>query len=224
MPRIALALVEHAADVVVVTEYRRTTGGQIRGVLSEHGWAHQLSTEPGARANGILIASRSPVEPAPPGADAPARRDRWAEVTLPELGFSLAGVHVPDGSDRAERVAYWSSLVAVARRRRAEPFLMIGDFNTGRHGIDEAGRTFTCAGMMGRLSSFGFVDAWRSRHADTREFTWFSGKRNGFRLDHAFISRPLAGRLSSAWYSHSERESGLSDHSVMVVGLDGAPG
>ncbi len=60
---------------------------------------------------------------------------------------------------------------------------MIGDFNTGQHHLDEAGATFTSAQQFEELLAQGWVDAWRSRNTDAREFTWLSpGYQNGDRL------------------------------------------
>jgi exodeoxyribonuclease III len=219
MPGIALALVEHGADVIVMSEVRSTTGGQIAGALADHGWRHQLRTEAVPGRNGMLLASKQPLK-AVQSADAPAAAGRWVEVHLPDLGVHIGGVHLPDGSHHRARREYWGALVATARRLRETPAVLIGDFNTGRHLADEEGSTFSCAEMMGRLAALGFVDAWRARHPGEREFTWFSHKGNGFRIDHAFVSPALAGRLRGAAYSHSERENGLSDHSAMVVELD----
>src|SRR5438045_4049374 len=66
-PAIALSLLEHRADIVVLTEFRRTTGGQIAGVLFDHGLRFQHSTDPAQGTNGLLIASRTPmlIEPGP---------------------------------------------------------------------------------------------------------------------------------------------------------------
>ena len=67
----------------------------------------------------------------------------------------------------------------------------------------------------------GWVDAWRDRNPEGREFTWFSPRpdQNGFRLDHAFLSPTLASRLRDVRYDHSTRESHASDHSALVVDL-----
>jgi exonuclease III len=40
---------------------------------------------------------------------------------------------------------------------------------------------------------------------------------NGFRIDHALASAPLAGDATRCYYSHAERESRLSDHSALLV-------
>jgi exonuclease III len=101
---------------------------------------------------------------------------------------------------------------------QSEPTLLIGDLNTGRHGIDETGKTFNLPDRFERLSE-KWIDAWRHVHGDKREFTWFSRSGNGFRLDHAFVNDSLSARLAGVEYSQVEREEGISDHSVLVVNI-----
>ena len=98
-----------------------------------------------------------------------------------------------------------------------EQSLLLGDFNTGRHFLDERAKTFYCAEYFDRLENLGWVDAWRSRNEGTKEFSWFSNAGNGFRIDHAFVSSDLNKRIQSVTYDHSVREAGLSDHSALVV-------
>jgi exonuclease III len=41
-----------------------------------------------------------------------------------------------------------------------------------------------------------------------------------WRIDHAFVSPPLADAVRSCRYSHAEREQGLSDHSMLINEID----
>jgi exonuclease III len=72
---------------------------------------------------------------------------------------------------------------------------------------------------MDRMDAIGFRDLWRHRYPDGREFTWYSHRGNGFRIDHAFLSPSLANRAGAVRYSHEERLAGLSDHSVLLLDL-----
>ena len=98
------------------------------------------------------------------------------------------------------------------------PTIVIGDFNTGLHHVDEAGATFHCASEFGRLAQAGWVDAWRLVHGDVREFSWYSTAGNGFRIDHAFVTPDLASQVVGAAYDHSTRK-GLTDHSGLTIDL-----
>ena len=100
--------------------------------------------------------------------------------------------------------------------------LLIGDFNTGRFHEDEAGATFACSDRFEALLGQGWVDTWRSRNPEAREFSWYSrGWNNGFRLDQALASPSLDAQIKAVSYSHPEREAGISDHSMMIVDVNG---
>lgn len=224
MPRIALALVEHGADVIVLTEFRTHTGGQIRSILADHGWCHQRCTNPGKGQNGVLLASRFPVEdaflPVPRTFFSGVCARRWVDVSIPSIGLDLAGVHVPCSGRDSTRAAYLKGLLEAARERVSRPFVLLGDFNLGRHRLDETGETFQNTPALGKLATLGYIDVWRHLHPEGREYSWYSHEANGFRIDHAFVSPVLAGAVESAWFSHEERDAGISDHSALVVTLD----
>lgn len=236
MPEITLTLLEQAADIVVLTEWRKGTGGQISGVLGDHGLKHQYSTDPPKGSNGVLVASRHPMvvtEETEEGAGLfqtttrtglaahqKARRRRLVEAEVPALGLTVIGVHVPPDGPGTGREAVFQALVAAARRRRDEGCVLIGDLNAGRHFLDETGATLTCTRLMGALAAMGYADAWRVIHGEKREFSWYSHEGEGFRIDHALVSGCLSRSVKSCWYSHNEREMNLSDHSLMVLCLE----
>jgi exodeoxyribonuclease-3 len=60
---------------------------------------------------------------------------------------------------------------------------------------------------------------WRHRYPDGREYSWFSTRSNGFRIDHAFLSHPLAARPGAIHFSNEERVAGFSDHSPLILEL-----
>jgi hypothetical protein len=46
---------------------------------------------------------------------------------------------------------------------------------------------------MDRIAEIGFCDLWRRRNPEVREYSWFSTRGNGFRIDHAFLSPVVFG-------------------------------
>ena len=70
---------------------------------------------------------------------------------------------------------------------------------------------------MDAIERIGFRDLWRQRYPERREYSWFSTKRNGFRIDHAFLSQRLAPFVGTIHYAHDERVAGLSDHSPLIL-------
>lgn len=239
MPEIVLTLLEHAADIVVLTEWRNHIGGQINGILADHGLRHQAHTNPPKGVNGVLIASRVPFDtPATeqssswfgnPGSRPSrsglashdrARSRRFLEVELAELPLRIIGVHVPCDGTGLGREAVFQEAVSAARRAKDGNCVLIGDLNAGRHFLDEEGATFTCTRLLGEIATMGYADAWRMLHPSDREYSWFSHEGSGFRIDHAFVSAPLREHVKCCEYSHNERENDLSDHSLMVVEID----
>ena len=97
--------------------------------------------------------------------------------------------------------------------------LAVGDFNTCRPYLDEAGAIDRTAHYMDKLDEIAFCDLWRRRNPELREYSWFSTRGNGFRIDHAFLSDALAARAGIIRYSHDERLAGLSDHSPLILDL-----
>jgi exodeoxyribonuclease III len=67
-----------------------------------------------------------------------------------------------------------------------------------------------------------WVDAWRKFHRKPSyvDYTWYMPGGKGFRLDYAFLSPKLGDKLKAARYSPLERESGLSDHSMLIVEIN----
>lgn len=225
MPEIALALLEQAADVIVISEYRSTMGGQLRALLAEHGWEHQRCTEPARGKNGMLLASRLPLLPEPPTTRPrpdPPVDGRWLHAAIDTPSpIHLIGIHAPDGhGDPTLQTAYWRYLVETACAHKDDACVVMGDFNTGRHKADEEGKSFRCTSLLGLLCTYGYTDAWRSLHPQTREYTWFSHKGGGFRIDAAYVSAPLAGRLTGARHAQELRAAGISDHAPVVIELN----
>jgi exonuclease III len=184
-----------------------------------HGFVHLSAPELGAGQNGVAIFSRWPTAPAvnDPPTGVPPRR--WHEVTIPDVGVTVAGFHGPLENDPYRE--WWLSVRAAAAKRVGDSFLVAGDFNTGQSVIDAPRDPFYCAEHFDALQDLGFVDAWRTQNTSRREYSWFSRRAgkdlNGFRLDHMLVSPSLAARIAKASYSHSDREQGLSDHAPLLV-------
>lgn len=234
-PKIALHLAELDPDVVVLTEFRRTTGGQIAGVLFDRGLCHQLSTDPARGKNGVFIASRTPIEPGVPVAD-DSFKDRWLDVRLCGINCWLTGIHAPDtrrsdAKGLQRQAAYWQHLVALSESRKQERMIIAGDLNTGRHRLDEAGETFAGSWFLGRLSTMGYRDAYRLLEPIKHAATWSSRTGSGFRIDAVWVSSMLRNSVQSVWHGNQCKNENASDHVPVIVefggvfqGLFGVPG
>ena len=231
-PRIVEAITANNPDVIALSEFRTKPGAHLCAALASRGRQYIESTNPEGRENGVCVLSRTPMVLARPCASPPESRVRWLDVDFPDHGFGIGVLHIMCSSTKLKdhlpgeaKARFWNSVLTAAEARLDEPFLFVGDFDTGAHHIDEAGKTFKCAEQFGKLSALGWTDAWRARNPGKTEWTWYSklkggARGNGFRLDHAFATPSLRPRIASCRYSHSEREAGVSDHSLMIVEVD----
>jgi len=213
--RIADALKRHDADIVVLSEYRGgPSAPRLVAALHALGYRHATTLVPPPGRNGVLVAARHPF-----------REHGAVEVGLPEpyrmvsvdfATFRLLGIYMPN---LLAKIPYWEALIAALSPPSANRALAIGDFNTCRAYLDEVGAIDATAHYMDVIEQIGFRDLWRHRYPDRREYSWFSTRNNGFRIDHAFLSQELAACAGTVHYSHEERIAGLSDHSLLILEL-----
>ena len=217
LARIIAAIAQHEADVLVISEYRGgDSGTRLRAALAAAGYAHVTGATPPAGGNGVLIASRQAFDDG--GALTDIVPEPYRIVRAYFGALRIYGIYMPN---LLKKVPYWQALIAALA---AEPLqaeaLAIGDFNTCRAYVDEPGAIDACAHFLDEVAAVGFCDLWRQRFPGGREFSWYSTRGNGFRIDHAFLSLALAGRAGEIRYSHDERTSGLSDHSALLLELE----
>lgn len=217
IPAIAEFLGQSDADILVLTEFRAGRPGEkMEAALETLGYRNRWRSVDMPKTNGVLMVSRlggTPLELAVDGEN--GRRILGCRVA----GIDIYGVYFALGPGKlglfdfiAGRSAFWVR----------QPALILGDFNTGRHKLDEAGATFHLTDRFEALVRVhGWTDAWRHLHGDeAQEFTWYSPRGNGFRLDHVFASPPVMERIRQVRYDHSTRPD-LTDHSAMIVDVDG---
>ena len=210
---IAGAIATHQADVLVLTEYRSgVAGAALRAALRDMGYAWMSPVLPPPGRNGVLIAAKTP--PRGCGIVTESVAEPWRLVTANFGPARVFGVYMPN---LKAKIPYWEALIAAAAPHAGKRALAIGDFNTCRAFVDEAGATDVTAPFINRIEDAGYRDVWRDRFPDGREFSWFSHRGNGFRVDHAFASRGLSSRIGEIRYSHAERAPGLSDHAALVL-------
>ncbi len=225
---IAAALAAWQADVITLSEFRRTEASRwLAEHLHELGYVHQRMAETPSNAhNGVFIAARQPMS-AVRCAAAPSEPGRWLMVRF-EAPYPLqVGVmHIPN-QVTGRKGDFHEAVLEVARRWRNKPAIMLGDTNSGRINLDEENPVFNAAthAWFDHLKARGFEDAFRFHHGDRREYTWYSPNAgNGFRLDQAFLSRPLMSRLRSVRHEWArpdpdDRRDVLSDHAALIVDL-----
>jgi exonuclease III len=224
--RIGARLVAWAPDVVALCEFRGTPpSAALSTALAEYGLPHQCTTAMGP-VNGLLLASRWPLRRVQGRAE-PAEPGRWmvADVAAP-TPFTAGVMHVPNRVSGRKDVFY-AEVLAIVRRWRRGPAVLLGDTNSGRPELDEQVPVFGPreVAWLDALERCGWVDAFRALRGRARAYTWYSPNgRNGFRLDQAFVNRALQPRLKGIAYDWGARRRtrgghALSDHAALVLEL-----
>ena len=206
------------ADVVALSEVRAQSIAAILEPLRDV-YPHQLTSDVGRQRNGMALLSRHRVE-APEVSSRAEPPWRWLEWYDTMLGTSVLTVHIPMSVGNGRQTqTFWSEVLRWCGRNGARA-MVLGDLNTGLHHVDETGAFFSCHQEFRALSNDAmWRDAWRHINDDASEYTWFSAQGHGFRIDHAFVTADLVGRVSSCEYDHSVRRRRLSDHSALLTDL-----
>lgn len=213
--RIHAAIRAHHADIVVLTEFRDNDAGRfLRNALAIDGWVNQVTSEPLPRVNGVMVASRIPFLDFDVRDEIPPEKHRWVTVLFETFG--LTGTYFPS---LHAKPPHWEHMLRIASQRANTRHLVMGDFNTGKNHIDERGSVFHYGHYIDRLAAAGWPEAWRHLHPRGRQYSWYSHKRNGFRIDHAYLSPEMVPCLKTARYMHQVRKAGTSDHSALSVTL-----
>ena len=216
LARIGDALAGHDGDIVVLSEYRGGEAGtRLVATLDRLGYRYVTQLAPPPSRNGVLIAARCAFHEH--GAIDGGLPEPYRMVSVEFASFRLSGIYMPN---LLAKIPYWEALIAALSSESGGPALAIGDFNTCRPNLDEAGAIDPVAHYMDRVEQIGFCDLWRHRHPAGREYSWYSTRGNGFRIDHAFLSQCLTARAGPIRYSHAERLAGLSDHSPLILELE----
>jgi exodeoxyribonuclease III len=191
--RIADALALWDAAILVLSEYRGGASAvRLLAGLDALGYRYVTKLAPPPGRNGVLIAARCAFREHGSVGTGSAEPYRMVRVEFPS--FRLSGVYMPN---LLAKISYWEALIAALSRERSGHALAIGDFNTCRPYVDEAGAIDATAYYMDTIEGIGFCDLWRRRHPTRREYSWFSTRGNGFRIGHAFLSRRLATRAGT---------------------------
>lgn len=225
-------------DFIALTEVTSKNLDQLHDALAGQGYNHIATTCSEGRANSVLVASRMPFTvTSEPLAHDP---ERWLSVEIAELDLNVLCVHVPGSTDnkfgadgygisgKKRKELFWDSVIKYAQRHKDDRVVLIGDFNTGLP-EDAQGTPFELSDRIRLLRLEKYADVWRSLNPKSREFTWYSKRKNketgvsedfnGFRLDYVFVSGALREAVTHAEHIHSVRVDGMSDHAILLADL-----
>lgn len=211
----------HKPDIVTLQEFRRASAeDDIISGLKKAGlhFIHIPDTD-SSKEHTILIASRFGFD-AGPFLPEPHRPIHMVEAFFDAhqfgFDFSLIAVHFPQ---KRAQIPLFKALKDDSESLLSLDALIIGDMNCGIPLIDSDSKSFAATHYYQDLLHEGWIDSWRSRHKDAREFSWVSPRTgNRFRYDQILSAPPFDARIKSVSYDHTVREKkGPSDHSLMIV-------
>jgi exodeoxyribonuclease-3 len=157
-------------------------------------------------------------------------------VTLPQTEIGVVGLYVPSRGGQRQRAvikrAFLESVTAAlpemsARLKVTGPVVITGDLNIVEPGHDPPYTLFKQweYEFYQSFAAAGFADAFRLCQPEGMDYSWFGrirgdGRRNGYRIDHTFITAAHAPVVRECRYLHGIRENGLSDHAAMTLTAD----
>ena len=209
----------HAPDIVTLQEFRRGSGeAEIVSGLKKAGLKFIHIPETEGKENTILIASKFGFD-AGPFLPEPNNPLHMLEAYFSEqaLGFelSLIAVHFPQ---KKAQIPLFEALKNDSASLLKMNALIIGDMNCGIPLIDSDSKSFAATHYYQDLLQAGWIDSWRSRHIEAREFTWTSNRtENRFRYDQILASPDMDKRFKAVSYDHDPRLSKYSDHSLIIA-------
>jgi exodeoxyribonuclease-3 len=150
-------------------------------------------------------------------------------------GIRILSVYVPNGQAvGSDKFAYKVEWMARLRRyldthlKPSDPVAMGGDFNVAPEARDVhspaawQGETLfhvDARAALERVRGFGLVDTFRIHHQEAGRYSWWDYRMLGFprneglRIDHLFVTEPLAARCTEAFIDREERKGEApSDH------------
>ena len=209
----------HAPDIVTLQEFRRGSGeAEITAGLKKAGLKFIHIPETEGNENTVLIASKFGFD-AGPFLPEPNNPLHMLEAYFSEqaLGFelSLIAVHFPQ---KKAQIPLFEALKTDSASLLKMNALIIGDMNCGIPLIDSDSKSFAATHYYQDLLQTGWIDSWRSRHIEAREFTWTSNRtENRFRYDQILASPDMDKRFKAVSYDHDPRLSKYSDHSLIIA-------
>ncbi len=193
--------------------------------------------------NGVAILSRAEIENAQRGFPEDDENAHARLLAATVEGVRIINVYVPNGqfvgSDKFKFKLQWMQRLRALLDEQyltSEPVLLCGDFNVAPDELDVhdpalwQGRILfsrTERTALEHIKGWGFTDAFRLHTQQGGHFSWWDYRQGSFRrdaglrIDHIWVSQPLAARSVATWIDKEPRTwERPSDHTPVVAELD----
>lgn len=225
-------------DVVCLQETKCTDDRFPAREFAELGYHAEVFGQP--TYNGVAILSRAPLADVRRGFSEDDQTAHARLLAATAGGVRVVNVYVPNGQFvGSEKYDFKLGWLGRLREFFDEDYwtddevLLCGDFNVAPEDRDvhdpEAWRgKILCSRRereaLGVVREWGFVDAFRAETEEGGHFSWWdyragSFRRNaGLRIDHVWVSEPLAARARRCWIDREPRGwERPSDHTPVLV-------
>jgi exodeoxyribonuclease-3 len=242
-----------APDVLLLQETKLTDADAPREQFER--WGYTLAHHGEGRWNGVAIASRVGASEVVTNFGAPLGSETESEsgdsrplaearmIAATCQGVRVVSIYAPNGRTVGSpfyeaKLAWFARLLAwIQPHSPDQPMVLAGDFNVAPTDLD-VWDPAACHGgthvspaersAFARLCDWGFVDAYRTAHAEPDRYSWWDyragafHKNFGMRIDHCLVSRALAPRVVWTEIDREARKGKPipSDHAPVVVDLD----
>ena len=247
--RLLRLLERHEPDVLCLQELRAPA--ETFPWLDIEAAGYRAVVHAQAARNGVAVLARETPEVLARGLGPCRARGEARLLDVRIAGLRVITAYVPNGKAVA-RVEDWNYKLEWLRALRdhldanaesAEPLVLCGDFNVAPSDRDSA--TADPGGVLchpdvrtalAAVVGWGLVDAYREIYAEGEEpekglYTWWDytrlafAKNVGARIDHIYLTAPLAGRIAAVRVDRDERrqrkgEDIPSDHAPVLADLD----
>ncbi len=219
------------ADIVVLTEVAGGAAGQrLAGALAHHGYTTRLPDGDGSDYR-VLIATRVGHLASVDDVSSPYRPHRLAAAAIILPGGSrlgVVGLYVPSRGHRERRNvakrAFQDSVTTLLPTWTSAfgpgvPVIVAGDLNVVEPGHQPHHAVFGTweYDFYRAFGTAGYPDAFRHRHPDMADHSWYGRAGRGYRIDHLFSTGMPVEAITDCRYLHHPHTSGLSDHAVLAA-------
>jgi exodeoxyribonuclease III len=242
LPHVTRWLAAVQPDVLCMQETKCTDDKFPADVLAEHGY--KCITFGQQSYNGVAVLFRDECQSPRrgyPGDDEGAHA-RLVATTIG--GLQIVNVYVPNGqmvgSEKYSFKLQWMQRLRSffdTHYDRSAPVLLCGDFNVAPEERDVhdprlwQGRILFSdqeRAALQEIKDWGFVDAFRLHTEAAGHYSWWDyragafRRNHGLRIDHVWVSEPLAVRNKSTWIDMEPRTwERPSDHAPVIAEFDG---
>ncbi len=240
LPRLLPWLDERRPDVLCLQETKLADAAF--PALAFQGLGYDAAHHGEGRWNGVAILSRVGLEDVVAGFSDQAEEETVEARLLSATcaGVRVSSVYVPNGravgSQHYQDKLAWLERIGRHLRATCDPdgeVVVCGDFNVAPDDRDVwdpkafAGATHVSLAerqALAALIDWGLVDVFRQIYPEDRVYSWWDYRAGGFRrneglrIDHVWVSGPLAERCARAWIDKEPRGwERPSDHTPVVA-------